>query len=165
MEGNGASARGFVLWVDADACPREVRDLIELSALRRRFRAVFVANSHLRVHPSEYIEFRMVEHGGDKADDYIVENAVCDDLAITADIPLAARLVEVDVAVIDPRGEVMDRGNIEERIATRNLMEELRGAGLIAGGPKEPDAGDRQRFANALDRFLTRRLAKGKDGA
>lgn len=148
----------FTVWVDADACPREARDLIELSALRRRCRAVFVANSYLRLHPSEYIEFRQVAHGGDKADDYIVDHAQPRDLAITGDIPLAARLIEKAVSVLNPRGEELDAANIGEKIATRNLMEELRGAGLVAGGPKEPDAADHRHFANALDRFLTKRL-------
>lgn len=155
---DSAAPQGFTLWVDADACPREARDLIELSALRRRFRTVFVANTPLRLHPSEYIEFRLVAKGGDKADDYIVENADSADLVVTGDIPLAARLVERGVAVMDSRGDEMTAATIGDRIATRNLMEELRSAGLIAGGPREPDATDQRHFANALDRYLTKRL-------
>lgn len=158
MTENASGADRFVLWVDADACPREARDLVELSALRRRFLAVFVANAPLWVHPSEYIEFRLVEAGGDKADDYIVDNAVPSDLVVTADIPLASRLIDLGVSVLNPRGEEWTKANIGERLAMRNLMEELRGAGLAFGGPKEPDTADRQRFANALDRFLTKRL-------
>lgn len=162
--GEPGGSADFTLWIDADACPREARDLVELSALRRRFRAVFVANSPLRLHPSEHIEFRLVERGGDKADDYIVENAVPTDLVITGDIPLAARLVEKGVAVMDARGDEMTEATIGDRIATRNLMEELRGAGLIAGGPREPDAADQRRFANALDRRLTKRLGAHRKG-
>ncbi len=148
----------FTLWVDADACPREVRDLLELTAMRRRVRAVFVANTHMQVYKSEYIDFQLVPQGGDKADDYIAEHAGGEDIAVTADIPLAARLVEKNVFVLDPRGEEMTSATIGERFAMRNLMEELRGAGLASGGPREMDGKDAQRFANALDRAVTKRL-------
>lgn len=151
----------FTVWVDADACPRDLRDIIELAAIRRRVRTVFVANAYMHVHPSEHIVFRQVDKGGDKADDYIVENATAADLAITADIPLAARLVEKSVPVINTRGEDITGANIGERLAMRNLMEELRGAGMVSGGPKEMDKTDVQRFANAFDRFLTRKLRHG----
>lgn len=150
----------FTIWVDADACPRELRDIIELAALRRHVNTVFVANSFMQVHPSEYIAFRHVEKGGDKADDYIVENSAAGDLAITADIPLAARLVERDVSVVNTRGEDITSANIGERLAMRNFMEELRGAGLASGGPKEMNKTDIQRFANAFDRFITKTLKK-----
>ncbi|MCC8190208.1 MAG: YaiI/YqxD family protein [Planctomycetes bacterium] len=148
----------FVLWIDADACPREVRDIIELAALRRQVRTAFVANTPMRLHPSPYLEFHLVEKGDDKADDFIVGKAGGEDIVITADIPLAARLVERGVAVVSPRGEEMTAATIGDRLAMRNLLEELRGAGLVTGGPKEMDRGDVQRFANALDRALTRRL-------
>lgn len=148
----------FTVWVDADACPREQRDLLELSALRRHVRMVFVANTYMAVHASEYIEFRLVDRGADVADDYIVEHAAPDDLAITADIPLAARLIDKGVLVVNTRGEEMTGANIGERLAMRNLMEELRGAGMVTGGPREMEKGDMQRFANALDRILTKRL-------
>lgn len=150
----------FTIWVDADACPRELRDTIELAALRRRVLTVFVANSYMHIHPSEFIVFQLVEKGGDKADDYIVEHAAKGDLAITGDIPLAARLVENHVSVINTRGEEISSANIGERLAMRNLMEELRGAGMVAGGPKEMDKADGQRFANAFDRFLTKSLKR-----
>lgn len=156
MENERSAA--FTVWVDADACPRDLRDIIELAAIRRRVRTVFVANSYMRVHPSEYIVFQLVDKGGDKADDHMVENATPNDLAITADIPLAARLVERNVPVVNTRGEDITAANVGERLAMRNLMEELRGAGLAAGGPKEMDKSDVQRFANALDRILTRKL-------
>lgn len=148
----------FTLWVDADACPRGVRDLLELTALRRRVRAVFVANTFMRVHPSEFISFELVSQGADKADDYIVEHASGADIAVTADIPLAARLVENAIFVLDPRGEEMTAATIGERLAMRNLLEDLRGAGLVSGGPRELDNKDAQRFANALDRAVTKRL-------
>ena len=156
-----AHTHRLTIWVDADACPRDLRDIVELAAIRRRVRTVFVANSYMHVHPSEYLEFVLVDKGGDKADDHIVDRAAAADVAITADIPLAARLVEKDVAVINTRGEELTRANIGERLAMRDLMDELRGAGLVAGGPREMEKSDVQRFANALDRTLTKRLRHG----
>jgi uncharacterized protein YaiI (UPF0178 family) len=150
----------FTLWIDADACPKGVRDLLELTAMRRRVRAVFVANTYMNVFRSEFIQFQLVSQGADKADDYIVENSGGDDIAVTADIPLAARLVEKGIFVLDPRGEEVTAATIGDRLAMRNLMEELRGAGLASGGPKEMDKRDGQRFANALDRAVTKRLKK-----
>lgn len=147
----------FTLWVDADACPRGVRDLLELTALRRRVPAVFVANTYMHVHPSEFIRFEIVPQGADKADDYIVEHAAGADIAVTQDIPLAARLVEKNIYVLDPRGEEMTAATIGERLAMRNLLEDLRGAGLVSGGPKEMNPKDEQHFANALDRAVTKR--------
>lgn len=157
-EKDNRPAAAFVIWVDADACPREVRDLLELTAVRRKVRTIFVANSYMSTFASDYIGFELVAKGADKADDYIVEQASGCDMAITGDIPLAARLVENDIYVLNPRGEEMTAATIGERLAMRNLMEELRGAGLAAGGPKELDKGDMQRFANALDRAVTKRL-------
>ena len=158
MENSRQEASGFTIWVDADACPREARELIMRTAVRRCVRAVFVANSHLAVPHSAFISFILVPQGFDKADDHIVERGDGRDLAITGDIPLAARLIERDILVINTRGEEWTTANIGERLAMRNLMEELRSAGLATGGPKEFEPADRQRFANALDRFLTRRL-------
>ncbi len=142
----------FRLWIDADACPRGVRDLLELTSLRRGVHATFVANTFMHTHDSGFIHFQLVPQGADRADDYIVEHAEGEDIAVTADIPLAARLVEKGIFVLDPRGEEMTAATIGERLAMRNLLEELRGAGLVAGGPKEMDKRDGQRFANALDR-------------
>lgn len=146
-----------VVWVDADACPREMRDIVELAALRRKVETHFVANSYLRLEDSPFLAFHQVPEGPDKADDFIVDNAAPGDLAITGDIPLAARLVEKDVLVLNTRGEEISRANIGERLVMRNLMDELRSAGMVSGGPKELDKSDVRGFANALDRFLTRR--------
>lgn len=151
----------FTVWVDADACPRSLRDLLELAALRRRVLTIFVANTWMQVHDSPYIAFELVSAGPDVADDHMVEHARAGDLAVTADIPLAARLVEKDVLVVNTRGEEISSANIGERLAMRNLMDGLRGAGMVTGGPKEMDNSDIQRFANALDRILTRKLKKG----
>lgn len=154
MKTNGS----FTIWVDADACPREQRDLLELVALRRRVPTRFVSNTYIRVYDSEFIELRQVASGADVADDYIVANAVAGDLVVTADIPLAARLIEKNVLVLNTRGEEMDAANIGERLAMRNLMEELRGAGMASGGPAEMTRTDMQRFADSLDRTVTKRL-------
>ena len=148
----------FTIWVDADACPRETQDLLLRNAARRDIPTVFVANSWRNLPDLPTVSFRLVAQGADKADDHIVESAGDLDLAVTGDIPLAARLVEKDIAVLNPRGEEMTPANIGERLAMRNLMEELRSAGLPTGGPKEYDKNDAQKFANALDRAMTKRL-------
>ncbi len=151
-------APALTLWVDADACPREIRDLLVRTAVRRRLKAMFVANSYMAVPASEYVAFRLVAGGFNEADNYIVEHADPRDLAVTGDIPLASRLIERGVLVLNTRGEEWTAANIGERLAMRNLMEELRSAGMVTGGPKEFSANDLQRFANALDRVLTKRL-------
>lgn len=148
----------FSMWVDADACPREIRELILRTAIRRRIPTTFVSNSYLNLLDSEFVTFHLVPPGFDKADDHIVETAGERDLAVTGDIPLAARLVERGLAVLNTRGEELDSSNIGERLAMRNLMEDLRSAGVMTGGPREFDRSDQQRFANALDRAVTRRL-------
>ncbi|MDR3077553.1 MAG: DUF188 domain-containing protein, partial [Planctomycetota bacterium] len=120
---NDSASSGFSIWIDADACPREVRDLAWRNALGRRIRTVFVANSFLWLPDSEYLVFELVPPGADKADDHIVEKAGPLDLAVTGDIPLAARLVERGIMVLSPRGEEMTQANIGERLAMRNLMD------------------------------------------
>lgn len=150
----------FTLWVDADACPRETRDLVLRTAIRRQLPTVFVANTYMSLPESLFIRFELVPHGSDKADDRIVEEAGERDIVITADIPLAARLVEKNITTLNPRGEEYDESNIGERLAMRNLMQELRGAGLAFGGPKEYGQADRQRFANALDRAVNKRMKR-----
>lgn len=148
----------FTIWVDADACPRDIRDLLLRNAVRRRIPTILVANTYISLPASEYIGFDLVPHGSDKADDHIVERATGRDIAVTGDIPLAARLIERGIFVLDTRGEECTPATIGERLAMRNLLEELRGAGMVTGGPKEFSQNDRQRFANALDRALTKRL-------
>lgn len=150
----------FKIWVDADACPRDIRDLLMRAAVRKRVCAVFVANTPMYLPEYPELHFQLVPQGPDAADDYMVEQAAMGDLAVTGDIPLAARLVEKQVLVLNPRGEELTTANIGERLAMRNLMEELRNIGQITGGPREFAAADRQRFANSLDRFLTRNLKK-----
>lgn len=148
----------FTIWIDADACPREVRDLVMRAAVRRGFRAVFVANTYMTLPEADQLEFHLAPGGFNKADDHIVEEARDGDMAVTGDIPLAARLIEKNVPVLNTRGEEWTAANIGERLAMRNLMEDLRAAGLATGGPKEFERADVQRFANALDRAVTKRL-------
>lgn len=146
------------VWVDADACPRPVKEVLFKAADKRRVDTILVANAYMQVPRSPRIRALTVPHGFDAADDYIVENAEAGDLVVTQDIPLAAQLVEQGVAVINPRGQELDGNNIGERLSVRNLKDEMRGAGMQTGGP--PPFGDREKqaFANGFDRVLTRLL-------
>lgn len=143
------------IWVDADACPRVIKEIIFRASERLELPVVLVANTSLARHDSELIESVVVADGFDVADDYIAEHAMADDLVITADIPLAARVVDKGGIALDPRGELYSGENIGERLAMRNLMMELRGGGLVQGGPAPFSLNDRQRFASTLDRILT----------
>lgn len=153
-------APGLRVWVDADACPRDVLDLTLRMTAKRGIGMTLVANRHMSFPPGSGAVFTLVSGDFNAADDHIVDHAAVGDLAITGDIPLASRLVEKGVAVIDTRGEELSPATIGERLAMRNLMEELRAAGIPTGGPKEFGRADRERFANALDRILTRLLRR-----
>jgi uncharacterized protein YaiI (UPF0178 family) len=148
------------IWVDADACPRAVRDILVRAAERCQIDLVFVANHRLDLPRSRFARQRSVGHGFDVADDEIVALATTGSLVITADIPLAARLIEKQVAVISPRGEEFTPDTIRERLAMRDLLETLRASGMAGGGPPPLAAKDHQQFANALDRYLARTQAK-----
>lgn len=151
----------MTLWIDADACPRPVRDIMLRAARRRELQLVLVANSSLGLAPAPGMRQVVVPGGADVADLYILEHAVPGDLVVTADIPLADGLVTRNITAINPRGEVYDKGSIGERLAVRNLMDELRGAGLAGrSGPAPYNDKDKQSFANALDRLLTQGLGK-----
>ena len=154
------------IWIDADACPREISELLLRTAQRRRIALMRVANRRLAAHPSPLIEAVRVDGGFDAADRYIVEHVASGDLVITADVPLAAEIVERGALGLSPRGEIFDAGNVGDKRATRNLLAELRAAGLVDGGPAAPAASDRRRFADALDRLLTRLAgARGANGS
>ncbi|WP_373185593.1 YaiI/YqxD family protein [Halopseudomonas sp.] len=145
----------MTLWIDADACPRPVRDIVVRAARRRQIELVLVANSAQTLPPGPGVRQVTVASGADVADQYIIDHAVPGDLVITADIPLAAGLVERHVTAINPRGEIYNKSNVGERLATRNLMDELRGAGLAGrSGPPPYSDRDKQAFANSLDRLL-----------
>lgn len=147
------------LWVDADACPREAKEIVFRSAERLAIETVLVANARLALPPHlKHVATVQVPKGFNVADALISKEAQRGDVAITADVPLAAELVRKGVHVIDPRGEVFSADNIEERLGLRDFMQELRESGVATGGPKSFDARARQQFANALDRVLTAAL-------
>ena len=146
------------VWVDADACPRPVKDVLFRAADRRKVDVILVANASMAVPRSPRVRSLTVPHGFDAADDYIVEHSEAGDMVVTQDIPLAAQLVEKGVAVINPRGEELDGSNIGERLSVRNFMDEMRGAGVHTGGPSAFGERDKQAFANGFDRVLTRLL-------
>jgi uncharacterized protein YaiI (UPF0178 family) len=148
------------LWVDADACPNPIKEILFRVAERTGLDLVLVANQPIRVPRMPNVRLLQVAAGFDGADRRIVEELVADDLVVTADIPLAAAAVEKGATALNPRGELYTVENVRERLAMRNLMDELRGAGQLTGGPKPLDARDRQAFANALDRWLAKRVRR-----
>ncbi len=145
------------IWVDADACPRVIKDILYRAAERRKVRLVLVANSRFAVPKSEFIDFMQVGAGFDKADLAIVEQARDGDLVITTDIPLAAGVIEKGGLGLSPRGELFTPDNIRSRLTMRDFLDEMRGSGVMTGGPSALSARDRQEFANQLDRLLTGR--------
>ncbi|MGD8832271.1 MAG: YaiI/YqxD family protein [Pseudomonadales bacterium] len=147
----------FTVWVDADACPKVIRDVLFRAAERRGVRLVLVANQFLRTPPSPWISSVQVESGFDVADNTIVERMQPGDLVITGDIPLADAVVSRDGGALTPRGMLYDRENIKDHLNRRDMLDELRGTGIVTGGPPALDKRDVQNFANALDRFLTRK--------
>jgi uncharacterized protein YaiI (UPF0178 family) len=150
------------LWVDADAAPRDVKDVCLRAAERLRLETILVANQRLQLGPGyTYVSTVRVDGGPDVADRYIAEHAEAGDVAVTADIPLAALLVPQGVVVIDPRGEEYTTESIGERLSVRNYMDGLRGAGVETGGHSAYGAREKQAFANALDRALTRARRRG----
>jgi len=143
------------IWVDADACPGVIRDILFRAAERAKVQVTLVANQWLRVPPSRYIRAMQVQGGFDVADSEIVDRVQPADLVVTQDIPLAARVLAKGGTALNPRGERYTDDNIAQRLSMRNFMEELRGAGVQTGGPPVFHARDRQAFANELDRWLT----------
>ncbi|MDO9466014.1 MAG: YaiI/YqxD family protein [Thiobacillus sp.] len=142
------------IWVDADACPAAIKDILFRVAERTQLPLTLVANRLLRVPPSPYIRARQVPMGFDVADRHIIDEVAAGDLVITADIPLAAALIERGAAALSPRGEFYSADSIRERLGLRDFMENLRGAGVDIGGPAALSQADRQAFARQLDRFL-----------
>lgn len=150
------------LWVDADAAPRDVKEIVFRAARRLELATILVANKRLQVPPGNpFVNAVRVDGGPDVADRHIAEAAAPGDIAITADIPLAAVLVEKGVRVIDPRGEEYTRENVGERLTVRDFMESLRGSGVDTGGARPFGPKEKQAFANALDRVVTRALREG----
>ena len=144
------------IWVDADACPGVIKEIIFRAAERRQIQTTLVANQMLRTPPSRFIRAIQVPSGFDVADRHIVDQVVAGDLVVTADIPLASLVIERGAHALNPRGELYTTATIRERLSMRNFMEELRSAGIETGGPDSFSQSDRQAFANQLDRFLAK---------
>lgn len=144
------------IWVDADACPNVIKDILYRAAGRKQLELILVANHFLAAPPSRLIRAVQVSGGFDVADNYIVQHLQENDLVITADIPLAAEVIAKNAHALNPRGELYTKDNIKDRLAMRDLMDELRSAGQLSGGPAPLGARDRQDFANALDRLLAK---------
>ena len=142
------------IWVDADACPGDHKEMLFRAARRRGVRVTLVANQVLSTPRSALIDAILVPGGMNEADRKIVELAAPGDLVITADIPLAADIVAKGAAALNPRGELYTDANVGERLAMRNLVDDMRGGGRTMRGPSSFTARDRQAFANQLDRWL-----------
>lgn len=146
------------IWVDADACPQVIKDILFRAAERTRTLTTLVSNMPLaRTPTSPFIRTIRVAKGFDVADQRIAAELAPGDLVVTADIPLAAEVIARGATALDPRGELYSEDNVNERLAVRNLMQELRSAGAVLGGPAPFRQSDRQLFANQLDRWLARR--------
>jgi len=146
------------IWVDADACPVVIKEILFRAADRTKTLTTLVANKLMRVPPSPYIKALQVPGGFDVADAEIVQKLEAGDLVITADIPLAAQVIAKGGHALNPRGEFYSTANISERLTMRNFMEELRGSGVDISGPSTFSQADRQAFAAELDRFLARQI-------
>lgn len=144
------------IWVDADACPAVIKDILYRAAERLKIQMTLVANKALRTPPSPYIKAMQVPRGIDVADSHIVKALAPGDLVITADIPLASDVIAKGGIALNPRGELYSPENIQERLALRNYLDELRGTGERTGGPAALDNTDRKRFADQLDKLLSR---------
>ena len=144
------------IWVDADACPVAIKEILFRAAERSQLPMTLVANKPLRTPPSRFIQMLQVSRGLDVADNEIARRLDPGDLVITADVPLAADVIARSGHAINPRGELYTTENIRERLQTRDFLEKLRETGVQTGGPAPFDNTDRKRFADRLDRFLTR---------
>ena len=145
------------IWVDADACPGEVKHLLFRAARRCQIQVTLVANMSLHTPASQYIDSVVVSAGTDVADEHIAQNMRAGDIVVTADIPLAGLIVEAGGVAIDPRGVLYTEHNIGSRLQTRNLTDQLRAAGIESGGPRPFGDRDKQAFANQLDKLLVKR--------
>ena len=142
------------IWVDADACPVVIKEILFRAAKRVEVKTTLVANQELQVPGSAFIDTVQVRSGLDVADNYIVQHLSPGDLVVTADIPLAAAAIEKGAFALNPRGEFYSEGNIRERLSMRNFLDELRSSGVETGGPAAFNRRDREAFANQLDQFL-----------
>ncbi len=150
------------IWVDGDACPVVIKDILFKAAERTGVQLTLVANRPVRTPPVRCINFIQVASGLDVADHEIIRRLDAGDLVITADIPLAAKVIGKGGAALDPRGEMYSADSIKSRLSVRDFMETLRASGIDTGGPPALNNSDRQNFANQLDTFLTRHRGKGE---
>lgn len=148
------------IWIDADACPTVIKEIIFRASERTRIPVILVANQPVKVPLNGLVSAIQVSRGFDMADEQILESMSAEDLVITADVPLADAAIDKGAVAINPRGELYTKENIKDRLATRNLMQELRDSGMITGGPKALALKDRQAFANKLDALLAARLKR-----
>ena len=146
------------IWVDADACPAVIKDILFKAARRTKLPLSLVANHSMSVPPDRHITLTQVPSGFDAADDYIVEKCNAGDLVITNDIPLAADVLAKNALALNNRGEEYDKSSIKQILGMRDFMETMRSSGEHTGGPKAFSQRDKQNFANALDRLLTQGL-------
>lgn len=144
------------IWVDADACPVVIKEILYRAADRKAIMVTFVANQALRLPPSKHLQSLQVSSGFDCADDEIVKRVESGDLVITADIPLAADVIAKGAMVLSPRGERMTADNIKSRLNMRDFMDTMRASGIQSGGPPALSQTDRREFANRLDQILAR---------
>ena len=150
----------MVVWVDADACPAQIKEILFRAAARVQIRTVFVANHALRVPKSQFIDAKQVEAGFDVADARILAALGAGDLVVTADVPLAAQVVAAKAFALNPRGTLYTANNVHDHLARRNFMDALRSSGETTRGPAALGKADIQAFANELDKFLTRERAR-----
>lgn len=149
----------FKIWIDADACPRLIKEVIYKAAIKGEIPVCLVANSYQHIPAvGGLITLMQVEKGTDMADFYIVNHLDPRDLVITADIPLAALVVEKGATALNPRGELYTFENVHERLSLRDFMKDLRDSGVVTGGPSPIGPKDKEHFANALNRILTKKL-------
>lgn len=144
------------IWVDADACPKVIKEILYRVAERTQIPLIFVTNQRINLPASPFITLRQVPPGPDIADDEIVRECAAADLVITADIPLAARIVEKGALALDPRGKLYDKENIKQILSMRDFMDSLRGSGIETGGPGGIGQRERNLFANEVDRIVRR---------
>ena len=143
------------IWVDADACPNVIKEILFRVALRCEVQVILVANQMLRTPKNAFVRAIQVEQGFDVADNYIATHCDAEDLVITADIPLAADVIAYGAKVLGPRGQAFTKDNIKQRLTMRNFMEEMRSSGENIGGPPPISAGDCQQFGNAIDKIVS----------
>jgi len=151
------------IWVDADACPRAIKEILFRAVARTSLPMTMVANTRLQIPKSPHIDMLVVVAGPDVADAEIVARLQAGDLVITADIPLAADVIAGQAHALNPRGTFYSDANVKQYLTMRNFMDELRGSGVSTGGPAAFSNADRTAFANQLDRFLTRHMKSAED--